>query len=344
MHSKLYRMKKNRKLALILLMIMFLIIFVGSLFFGRYFISPLNILKIIVGWKDGVDSTEWSLFLLIRLPRVILVSIVGMALSISGVIYQSMFRNPLVSPNILGVSAGCSFGAALSIILPFGFPYFTELSAFVFGIIAVASAYNISRFVKSSPVLLLILGGIIISSFFNALLSFLQYIADPYTHLPSITYWIMGGFFKASWSETVMAGVVILPLILVLLLLSNQLNILSLGDDDAKSLGIDVKFLRVTFITITTIMVAISVSVSGSIAWLGLIIPHITRSIVGANHQVSVPASMFIGAICLLIADDISRTLAPSEIPIGILISFVGAPIFAYLLIKTKTERGFREN
>jgi len=298
----------------------------------------------ILGMGDKVEEAEWSIFFLIRLPRVIIVSIIGMALSISGHIYQSMFRNPLVSPNILGVSAGSSFGAALGIILPLNFPYLIEISAFGFGILAVTISYNISRLTKTSPVLVLILAGIIVSSFFNSLLSFLKYISDPYNELPSITYWIMGGFFKSTWNETITIIIFIIPVMIILLLLSNQLNLLSLGDDDAIGLGLEVKRLRKVFIVLTTFIVALSVSVCGAIAWIGLIIPHISRTICGSNHYVSLPATMLIGAITLLFADNIARTITSGEIPIGILISFVGAPFFAYLLIKIKSARGFREN
>lgn len=338
-----YKLRTKTKKLFILLSIVFFVLFTASLFVGRYFfISPLKIFHFIIG-TGNITKPEYNIVFMIRLPRIILVSIVGMALSVSGHVYQNMFRNPLVSPNILGVSAGCSFGAALGIILPLYFPYSTEVFAFMFGLLAVFITYSISKAAKHSPVLLLILGGIVVSSFFNSLLSFLQYIADPYKELPDILYWIMGGFSETSWNETLTAGIVIIPIMFVIMLLSHQLNLLSLGDEDAKSLGLEVNRLRFVFIILTTIMVAIAVSVSGSIAWIGLIIPHITRSIVGVNNQISIPVSMLIGACCLLFADNIARTLTSNEIPIGILISFVGAPFFAYLLIMTK-RRGFHES
>lgn len=338
------RVRRKKRLLLLIIGI-FISTFLLSLFLGRYPISPLNVFKLILGINTGSEqSILRNIFFHIRFPRVILVSLVGMSLSLSGTVYQSMFKNPLVSPNILGVSAGCSFGAGLGIILPFTFPYSVELFAFIFGMMAVSVSYNISRVSHGSPVLLLILGGIITSSFFYSLLSFLQYIADDYNELRSIVYWIMGGFNDASVSEAITIGIISVPLMVVLLLFSNQLNLLSLGDDEAKSFGVEVNILRPILIILTTLIVALSVSVSGSIAWVGLIIPHITRWITGAEHHISMPASIFIGSTFMLLADDIARSLTPNEIPIGILISFVGSPIFAYLLIKTKSKRGFVES
>ncbi|MFW5799964.1 MAG: FecCD family ABC transporter permease, partial [Spirochaetota bacterium] len=327
---------------LIVLGIIFSIALFSSLFIGRYNISPIDIIKMVIGINSR-DTTDWRIFYIIRLPRVLLVTVVGMALSSSGNIFQSMFRNPLVSPNILGVSAGCSFGAALGIVVAFSFPYSVEILAFCFGLIAVTISYLISKSSFSSPILLLILAGIIVSSFFNALISFLQYIADPYSELPSIVFWIMGGFFKSTWYKFITTSAIIIPILIIILLLSNKLNILSTGDDEAQSLGLEVNLMRKLFIFLTTVMVSVSVSVSGSIAWIGLIIPHISRIIVGSDNRINIPASMLIGATVLLISDDIARTLTASEIPIGILISFIGAPFFGYLLIKTKIRKGFSE-
>ncbi len=344
-YSFIERRLKTKKRLLILIASIFFITFVISLFIGRYPISPINIIKLIFNINTGLEQEiQHNVFFNIRIPRVILVSIVGMALSISGTIYQSMFRNPLVSPNILGVSAGCSFGAGLGILLPITFPYSVELFAFIFGLLAVSISYNLSRVSRGSPVLLLILGGIITSSFFYSLLSFLQYIADDYSELRSIVYWIMGGFHNASVYEALTTSIIIIPVLIILMMFSNPLNLLSLGDDEAKSFGVEVNILRPTLIILTTLIVALSVSVSGSIAWVGLVVPHITRWITGAEHRISIPSSMFIGATCMLLADDLARTLTPNEIPIGILISFVGAPLFAYLLIKTKSKRGFVGN
>lgn len=341
--SEYRKTEAKKKNILLLFIVIFVVVFIVSLFIGRYNISPLDLLKYFTG-DVANDDIKFSVFFLIRLPRLIAVSIVGMALSVSGSVYQNMFRNPLVSPNILGVSAGCCFGASLGILLPFAFPYSIELCAFIFGLIAVILTYNLSRRVKSSPVLMLILGGIIVSSFFNALLAIFKYIADPYSELPSIAYWMMGGFFRSTWDQVIAITIVIIPVLVILLVLTPKLNIMSLGDEDAKILGVNVDRTRKLFILLTTFIVALSVSVSGAISWVGLIVPHISRYLVGADNKISIPLSLFFGAVSLLIADDLARSLSTSEIPIGILISFIGAPIFAYILIKTKSKRGFHEN
>jgi iron complex transport system permease protein len=282
-------------------------------------------------WTPMVEAVIFQ----IRLPRAILAMFVGASLSISGASFQGMFKNPLVSPDILGVSAAAGFGAAL-IILTGGNAAAIQIFAFVFGIAGVALTYLISRVYKTTPILMLVLSGVVVGSLFSALISVTKYIADPYSRLPQITFWLMGSLASVSMKDVIK---VIIPMIVGmtgLMLVSWRLNVLSMGDEEARSLGIRTEVLKGFIIVCCTLLSASAVSVVGMVGWVGLVIPHIGRMLVGPDHKVLLPATLSIGACFLLIVDDIARAATGAEIPLGILTAIIGAPFFAYLIRKTK--------
>jgi len=284
-------------------------------------------------WPPVMDTVIWQ----IRLPRTLAVVLVGAGLAVSGATFQGTFRNPLVSENILGVAAGASVGAAIGILLGQG-PLVMQAYAFTAGVLAVALTYMISRVYRSNPTLVLVLAGIIVGSLFSAVTSLLKYVADPYTKLPDITYWLMGSFAKISQQDVLIATPIIMVPMLAIMLIRWRLNILSMGDEEARSLGLNTKTLRTLVILCSTLITAAAVSISGIIGWVGLIIPHIGRMLVGPDHKSLIIASMLIGASFLLVVDDVCRNLTSVEIPVSIVTSVIGAPIFLYLLKKSKEQ------
>ena len=279
-------------------------------------------------WANGADNV----FLLIRLPRIGAALLVGASLSIAGVVYQGMFRNPMVSPDILGASTGAGFGAAMAILL--GASYFLiTISSFSFGILAVALAYLTSRFGKMNETLAMILAGMVISSLFSAGTSFVKLVADTQEQLPAITYWLMGSLASIKVKDV---GFILVPIIIgmiPLIVFRWRLNLLTVEDEAAKTMGINTKLLRLVVVLCATLLTAASVSVSGMIGWVGLVIPHLCRMIFGYDYRRLIPCSILFGATFLLLVDDIARIVTAGELPLGILTSFVGAPLFLYLLV-----------
>lgn len=266
----------------------------------------------------------------IRLPRIALVIVVGIAIASSGAVYQGAFRNPLVEPFILGVSAGASLGAALGIVFP-QFFLSVQVGAFVFALVAVALAYLLARVEGKTPVVTLILAGVIISSLFQAVVSFMKYISDDQA-LRAIVFWTLGGFYYASWRDVTTLTPVIGVCFVTAWWLGWRLNVLSMGDEEARTLGIDPDRLKLILIALSTLMTALAVSAVGIIAWVGLMMPHAARMALGPDNRFVIPASAILGAALLLVCDTIARTLTSAEIPIGIIISIIGAPYLFYLL------------
>lgn len=313
-----------------------------SLSLGRYPLSLGEILEFIPMYLFQQPDTGLcqyhilkNVLIDIRLPRILAAILIGTSLSVSGATFQSMFINPLVSPGLLGVLAGASFGAALGMILAKSW-FVVQLGAFCFGLVAVFAALAMSAFNRGDRLLMLILGGIISGALFTSLLSVIKYLADPYEQLPAIVYWLMGGLSAVDRLTVLAASGPIMAGMLVLFLLSSYLNALSMGDEEARSLGINVTLLRLLFILMATVISALTVVMGGIIGWVGLLIPHIARMLVGPDNRILLPASALIGATYLLIADDIARMLFRVEIPIGILTSLVGIPFFAFVLRKSK--------
>ena len=269
----------------------------------------------------------------VRLPRIIAAALVGIALSTAGCVYQGMFKNPMVSPDILGSSAGSGFGAALGIFLGMGSAGITT-SAFAFGILAVAVALVAAMKYKHNPTLGLVLAGIMIGSIFSAGTSFIKLVADPTDQLPAITYWLMGSLANIRLKDLLLLVPCVLVSIVPLLLLRWRLNVLTQEDEEAQALGVNVKCLRVVVIICATLMSSACVAVSGMIGWGGLVIPPFARKMVGCDYKYLLPATMLMGGSFLMVVDNIARTLATSEVPIGILTAFVGAPFFLYMILK----------
>lgn len=331
--------KDKIKLKLSVILIGLVIAFFASLFIGRYGISVADGFKILLSsifsnLAEGLDK-ETAIIIQLRLPRALLAMLVGASLSISGATLQGVFRNPLVSPSILGVVAGSAFGATLHIIL-FGITPTLPLFAFPFGMIAIMGAYTISRRGHSTNLTILILAGVVIGASFSALISILKFAADPYNVLPAITYWLMGSLTGTTYLHLKMVTIPILVGITILLLLRWRINILSLGEDEAKSLGVNTERLKWTLVVLTSFITAVSISVTGMIGWIGLVIPHFGRILIGPDHKDLLPASVIMGAIYLLLIDNIARAAISAEIPLGVLTALVGAPFFAFLLLRTK--------
>jgi len=284
----------------------------------------------------GGTDLETILFQ-IRLPRILAASLVGAALSVSGAAYQGMFRNPMVSPGILGVSAGASFGAALGMLFSCS-TLMVQLCAFLSGMAAVGTAYAIGVLFarRGEPVLVMILGGIIIGTLFTAFVSIIKYVADPYNTLPAITFWLMGSLASVNMSDLSIAG---LPVILglgLLFALRWNLNVLSFGDEEARALGARTNIMRFIIIVCATLMTAAAVSISGIIGLVGLIVPHLARLLVGPDYTRLIPVSAVLGAVFMLAVDDLARVLFPVEVPLGVVTSIIGTPFFLYLLLNTR--------
>lgn len=306
-----------------------------SLLLGRYPLDVATVFAVILN-KLGVinDSTgemATSIVWDIRLPRALLGVFVGASLAVSGAAFQGVFRNPLVSSSILGVSSGAGFGAALAILI-FNQTVMIYLFAFGFGILAVMLSYFIGRTYNTTPTVMLVLGGTIVSSVFSSLISLIKYMADPYDQLPKITFWLMGSLASASYKDIMIAGIPMLIGIIGLVLIRWRINILSMGDKEARALGVNLRLLKGILIISATLATAGAVCVSGVIGWVGLIIPHISRMLVGNDNRLLIPTSISIGACYLVMVDNLSRSLTGSEIPLGILTAIIGAPFFVYLL------------
>lgn len=330
--------EKRYNIKFTMLAVIFVAVIFGSLMFGRYIIMPGDLFKIILhnSFMPGLEQT-WpdaaeTVFLQIRLPRVIAATLIGAALAVAGVSYQGMFRNPMVSPDILGASSGAGFGAAMAILLGAGYVGIS-LSSFCFGLIAVFAAYIVSCFSKTNPTLGMILAGMMISSLFTAGTSFVKLVADTEQTLPAITYWLMGSLSSIKAADI---QFIIIPMIIgviPLFLLRWRINLMTVGDEEARAMGINTALMRVVVIICATLLTAASVSVSGMIGWVGLVIPHFCRMIFGYDYRRLIPASTMFGAAFLIIVDDVSRMATTGELPIGILTAFIGAPLFLYLII-----------
>ncbi len=318
-----------------------IILFFISIITGRVSISISEIFTIFTNFfsKDNFLKSLTSdqlVFLWIRLPRCIMAVIVGMGLSVSGAVYQALFRNPLVSPDILGVAAGCTFGAALALIIPGNSFTLVHILAFISGIIAVSMSLGIAKLVAVKPVIVLVLAGMVVLSFFNALLMILKYFSDPYDQLPNIVFWIMGSLTRVTWHDVYTSIPVTGCGLVMFMLLRFRLNILSLGDIQAKSLGMNPSAFRIVLIASSSLIVAMTVATCGQICWIGLIIPHMARTIAGPEHEHMLPVTALLGAIFMLSADMAARSLTSAEIPVGIITALTGAPIFGYLLYKNR--------
>ncbi|MEG0322415.1 MAG: iron ABC transporter permease [Raoultibacter sp.] len=304
---------------------------------GRYDMSVLDVLKVaanqILGMQTFPESTHITVVTQVRFPRVIAALVIGAALAAAGASYQGLFRNPMVSPDLLGASAGAGFGASAALLMG-GNMYVVQLSAFVCGIVAVLLTYFISKAVSrgESMVLCLVLTGMVVTALFQAFITMTKYVADPDDKLPSITYWLMGGLSSIRIEDLPMLIIPVVVGIIPILLFRNQLNALSFGDEEARALGVNTRFIRGLFIFCATLITAAAVAAAGMVGWVGLVIPHLARMIVGPNHKVLIPTSLLLGALYILIIDNICRCLFSIELPLSVLTAIIGAPFFIYLL------------
>lgn len=330
----------NRKLLIAGAAILPLLLLLFSLSLGTYAVSFKKMLDIILakitGWQPALLlSPEANIILNIRLPRLILALLAGAAFSVSGASLQSLFRNPLVNEYILGVSFGAGFGAAASLVLlSRTFP--PQLLAFACGLLAVALVLLISEGVKNTVVAVL-LTGIIVSALFQALLSAIEFIASPYA-LQALFFWLLGSFSQATWTDLLWSAPLIIAGLGLLLNLGWRLNALSLSDDEARSLGLAVKRERILIICLATLITSAVVAIAGIIGWVGLIVPHAVRGLVGSDNRLVLPLSASSGASLMLLADDLIRILSPYEFPVGILTNLVGIPFFLYLIKKSRAS------
>lgn len=328
---------RKAKICISVLLLVLVLLFLFSFVLGRYDVPVTDVVKILFSRLIPVDGT-WEknmeiAVLNVRLPRILLACLVGCCLSVSGTAYQSVFHNPMAAPDILGASSGACFGAALAILTGQS-KIGVTVSAFIFSLITVALVYIIGSRTRGNPVVSILLSGIMVSSLFTAGTSYIKLVADPSSQLPEITYWLMGSLSGARMKDVRFVFFPILIGIVPLFALRWRINILTLGEEEAKALGINTNRLRLAVVFCATVLTAASVSVSGMIGWVGLVIPHLCRKLVGNNCCRLIPASMILGAIFLLTVDNISRNLLAVEIPIGILTAFVGAPFFIYLMTK----------
>ena len=310
-----------------------------SLLLGRFPISPAEALAMLANQvaPDLIEPTwtnqQASIFFNVRLPRIVLALLIGCCLASAGAAFQGTFQNPLVSPDLLGASQGAALGAAIAILMGLS-SIQISMWAFVFSLITVGLVVFISMHARGNPITVVILAGVMVSSLFSAGVSYTKLVADPNDTLPAITYWLMGSLTGAKFVDI---KLVIVPMVIglvTLFALRWRINILTMGDDEAATMGVNARLVRLLVMVAATLVTASSVAVSGMIGWVGLVIPHLCRMLIGCDYRKLLPASMVMGAGFLLLVDDVARVATTMEIPIGILTAFVGAPFFLYLITK----------
>lgn len=331
------RTRRHPGVRLWVLAAILVVVAVAALAAGRFAVPPVEIIRMIAGQVFPVEKTwydqEATVIFDVRLPRVILAILIGGALALGGAVLQALFRNPLVSPDIIGVSAGSSFGGVLALVFGLGGGYLVG-GAFFFGLVALGLVLLLGRLGTGNRLLMIVLGGIVVGSLFNALVSLATYVADPYSTLPSIVFWLMGSLATATYAKIAIAGLPILIGGAVLLALRWRFNILSLGDEDARALGVNPGPTRAVAFVAVALMTAASVAVAGAVGWVGLVVPHLARMIVGDDNRLVLPASALLGAAYLTVIDTLSRSLIQAELPLGILTAIIGAPFFIVLLFR----------
>ena len=334
-------LKKDRGflIKLLILLIALFFAFLYSFLVGRYDLSVglivdilrAQIMEIPAYWEKTLETVVVQ----VRLPRICCAILVGGALSVSGASYQTLFKNPMVSPDLLGVSAGAGFGAALCM-LQNGHWWQIQMSALLFGLLAVAAAYLIGRMFGQNNITVLVLAGVVVSSVFQSLLSIVKTLADTDNALPSITFWLMGSLGKASNSDLLVMLPATLGSLLLIFLFRHQIDALAAGEDEAITMGVNVQLVKLIVVLTSTLMTVCSVSICGVIGWVGMVVPHIARILVGANYSRLVPISFAIGGIFLLLIDNLIRGPIGVDLPLGVLTSLIGTPVFVVLLTKAK--------
>ncbi|HML21951.1 MAG TPA: iron ABC transporter permease [Aggregatilinea sp.] len=334
--------ERRQAVLYILLLVLPLPLAVYTIGLGRYEIAPGDVVRALADWvtvghnASDLPDLAYDIVIRVRLPRIAAAMLIGGNLAVTGAAFQGIFRNPLVDSNILGVTSGAGFGAALMLLLK-GSTLEVQMSAFFFGMLAVLAAYAASRLYHTAPLLMLTLVGIVIGSFFSSLTSLLKYVADPLDALPAITYWLMGGLTSVTQRDLPMLGLISITGMISLWLVRWRLNVLSMGDSEALALGLNPTRLKVIIILFSTLMTAAAVSVGGVIGWVGLVVPHAARTLVGPSHLRLIPATIAMGMVFLLLIDTLSRTMLPGEVPLGVFTGIVGAPLLLIILRVNKT-------
>ena len=324
-----------RNLILILLPLLIMVVCMGI---GRIYMSPVEIVsdlyRIVTAGPDSVEPQVYSVLINVRLPRIILAALCGAGLAVSGAAFQSIFSNALATPDTLGVAAGASFGAALALMLKAGL-IVVQLTALAVGFAAVVLTYLISRQRRGVSTVMVILSGMVIASLFEAGISIIKFVADTESQLPAITYWLMGSLSNTNYRSLALGAPFIIIGVGVIFALRWKLNVLMLSEEEAKTMGVNVKLMRIIVALAATMITASCVSMCGQVGWVGLLIPHICRMLFGSNNRQVVPASISLGASFLLIMHTVARSATAAEIPISILTAMIGAPFFILLLKKT---------
>lgn len=335
------RIKIRNYIILILLALLLLILIFVALGTGRYDISLFNALKIVVSVFMPVevswDNMMENMVLQVRLPRIIAAIMVGAALSVSGAVYQSIFRNPLVSPDMLGVSSGACVGAAAGILIHLS-GLKIQIMALCGGLVSVCIAVMIPKLFRNRSALILVLSGVLISGFMSSIVSMIKYLADPDNELADIVYWTMGSFSSVKWEDVARYGPAIAIIMIVPFVLRWKLNLMSLGENEAFFLGVNVKRTRGIFIFCATVLTSTAICICGTIGYVGLIIPHFCRLLCGADNRMVIPASILAGSSFMLIIDTLARSISSSEIPLSIFTGVFGVPVFVVLLLAQKTR------
>lgn len=331
---------RSAVMGIIITVLLFFVILV-SFNVGRYAVSIDNVIKILFKdvfhfektWEDVYETIVWN----VRMPRIIAALLVGASLSVAGATYQGLFRNPMVSPDILGASAGASVGACLMMLLNQN-GITIQVAAFVFGLVAVSLTYGLSKAISKSAdmVLMLVLCGLIVSTLFQAFVSIIKYVADTDLLLPEITYWLMGSIAKVTYKDLLFFLIPFVLGIVPIMMIRWQLNVMSFGEDEAKAMGVNVSLIRLICIICSTLLTAGVVSIAGTVGWVGLMIPHLVRFMVGPNNGTLIPISFLTGSLFMLVVDNVCRSAFAYEIPLGVLTSLIGAPFFILILYKHK--------
>lgn len=320
----------NFDIKLLFLFILWIVCVFVSLLFGQYNLSIRDIFDVFFLQGDEVAK---NILFHIRIPRILISSFCGGILAVCGVILQSLFKNPLVEPKIIGVSTGAAFGGCLAILLGFS-GLVLVLFSFIFGLLALILLYYIVNFVKNVSIFTLVLSGIVVNGFFAALISLVQYMADVEDVLPNIIFWLLGSFVNSSYTKLIILFFIATPALIIIYFMRWHFNLFSLDKVELKALGVNILFLQIFVLLLCTLLISAQVSVSGNIGWIGLILPHIAKMLIGNNTIKTIPISFVLGMIFMLIIDNIARTITTGEVPLGILSALIGTPIFAFILRK----------
>lgn len=330
--------RRHYKILMWTMLVLLIVVTILSFGIGYYSLSPEQVITAFLsksGYQGEILPQAETIFWNIRLPRIFSALLIGASLSVSGATYQGMFRNPLVSPDILGVSSGASLGAALAILAGVS-NWSIQIAAFAGGIIAVSASYIISRKSSHSQILSLVLTGSMIMALCNSGVTMIKYVADPNDVLQQITFWLMGSLTKTSMEGLSMSIIPMITGLAITILLRWRINLLTLDEEEAQSMGINIKFYRLVFITASTLLSAASVCLGGLIGWVGLMIPHMARALVGTDYGRLIPATAMLGATYLILMDDLARAILSLELPLGVVTSICGVPFFISLIINRK--------